>query len=63
MFKPNKRHLQPFLITNINDIQEKHRKLLENSWAATFYRELFCRLKEEPFAGLFVDHPSERIRR
>jgi hypothetical protein len=58
MFKPNKRHLQPFLITNINDLPEKHRKLLENSWANTFYHELFCRLKEEPFADLFADHPS-----
>jgi hypothetical protein len=58
MFKPNKRHLQTLLISNINDLPERHRKLLENSWAATFYRELFCRLKEEPFADLFVDHPS-----
>ena len=58
MFKPNKRHLQPLLISNINDLPERHRKILENSWASTFYHELFCRLKEEPFADLFVDYPS-----
>jgi len=58
MFKPNKRHLQTLLIININDLPEKHRKLLENSWAATFYREFFCRLKEEAFADLYADCPS-----
>jgi len=58
MFKPNKRHLQPLLISNINDLPERHRKILENSWAHTFYHELFCRLKEEPFAVLYADHPS-----
>lgn len=58
MFKTNKRHLQPLLISNINDLPEKHRKLLENSWAATFYREFFCRLKEEAFEGLYADCPS-----
>jgi len=58
MFKTNKRHLQPLLISNINDLPEKHRKLLENSWAATFYREFFCLLKEEAFEGLYADCPS-----
>jgi len=58
MFKPNKRHLQPLLISNVNDLSERHRKILENSWAATFHLEIFCRLKEEPFADLFVDFPS-----
>jgi len=58
MFKPNKRHLQPLLISNINDLPEKPRKLLENSWAATFYHEFFCRLKEETFADLYADCPS-----
>ena len=58
MFKPNKRHLQPLLISNINDLPERHRKILDKSWANTFYHELFCRLKEEPFSVLFADHPS-----
>jgi len=31
---------------------------LEQSWAGVFYRETFCRLKEEPFAVLYQDVPS-----
>jgi len=58
MCKPNKRHLQPLLISNVNDLPEKHQRRLEHSWAGVFYREFFCRLKEEPFAVLFADLPS-----
>ena len=58
MYKPNKRHLQPLLISNVNDLPEKHQHRLEQSWAGVFYREFFCRLKEEPFAVLFADLPS-----
>jgi hypothetical protein len=58
MYKPNKRHLQPLLISNIHDLPEKHQKRLEKSWAGVFYRELFCRLKEEPFIVLYADIPS-----
>jgi hypothetical protein len=58
MYKPNKRHLQPLLISNVHDLPEKHQKRLEKSWAGVFYRELFCRLKEEPFTVLYADIPS-----
>ena len=58
MFKPNKRHLQPLLISNVNDLPEKRRKRLENSWAPVFFRDLFSRLNEEPFAILYADCPS-----
>ena len=58
MYKPNKKHLQPLLISNVNDLPEKHRQRLEASWAGVFYREYFCRLKEEPFAVLYADIPS-----
>jgi len=58
MFKANKRHLQPLLISNINDLPENMRRRLENSWASVFYREFFFRLKEEAFAGLYADCPS-----
>ena len=58
MFKANKRNHQPLMISNINDLSEKHRKRLKNSWADTFYHEFFCRLKEEPFAVLYVDFAS-----
>jgi len=58
MYKANRRHLQPLLISNIQDLPEKHRERLEQSWAGVFYRETFCRLKEEPFAVLYEGLPS-----
>ena len=58
MFKKNNTHLQPLLISNINDLAPKHRLRLEQSWAGTFYQELFWRINEEAFAGLYADVPS-----
>ena len=58
MFRKNPRHLQPVLISNVNDLPEKHRKRLENSWAGVFYRETFSRLDERPFEVLYADCPS-----
>jgi hypothetical protein len=58
MYKANKRHLQPLLISNINDLPEKKRKRLGNSWAEDFYRHFFSRIDEEAFAVLYVDFPS-----
>lgn len=58
MFRKNKGHLQPLLISNVKDLPEKHRKRLEKSWADVFYREIFCRLNEQPFRVLYADIPS-----
>ena len=58
MYKPNKRHMQPLLISNVNDLPENKRKRLENSWAEDFYHYFFSRIDEEAFADLYVDHPS-----
>jgi len=58
MYKANKRHLQPLLISNVNDLPEKKRKRLKNSWAEDFYRDFFSRIDEDTFAVLYVDHPS-----
>ena len=58
MFRKNTRHLQPILISNDNNLPEKHRKRLENSWAEVFYRETFSRLDERPFQVLYADCPS-----
>ena len=33
MYKANKRHQQPLLISNVNDLPEKHQQRLEDSWA------------------------------
>jgi hypothetical protein len=58
MFKANKRHLQPPLISTVSDLPEKHRKRLEQSWAGSFYRETFCRVREDLFEGLYAAIPS-----
>ena len=58
MYRENKRHLQPYLISNVNDLPEKQRKLLESSWSGTFFREFYSRVDEQPFAKLYVDFPS-----
>ena len=58
MFKKNHRHLQLPLTSHVDDLPEKLRKRLENSWAGVFYREFFCRLNEAPFNVLYVDFPS-----
>ena len=58
MFRTNKRQQQPALFSNVNDLPEKRRQRLEQSWAGTFRREFFSRLKEEAFAVLYADVPS-----
>jgi hypothetical protein len=58
MCKPNKQHLQPPLISNVNDLPEEQRQRLEASWAGVFYREFFCRIREDRFAGMYADVPS-----
>ena len=58
MYRENKRYLQPYLISNVNDLPEKQRKLLESSWSGTFFREFYSRVDERPFAELYVDFPS-----
>ena len=46
------------LINSLMDLSEKQRKRLDESWAGVFYREFYCRLKDEPFAVLYSDLPS-----
>ena len=58
MFKKNHRHLQIPLTSHVDELPEKLRKRLENSWAGVFYRQFFCRLDERPFEVLYVDYPS-----
>lgn len=58
MFRESKRHLQPVLISNVNDLPEKQKKRLEQSWAGTFFREVFSHIPETLFAELYSDIPS-----
>jgi hypothetical protein len=58
MYKKNKTHQQPALISAIQDLPEKQRERLAGSWAGTFYREFFCRIDEDKFSVLYSDRPS-----
>lgn len=58
MYKKNRKHLQPALISSVMQLPEKYRQRLDRSWAGSFYRDLFCRLDEDAFAGLYADCPS-----
>jgi len=58
MFRQNKRHLQPALISDLDALPAKQKERLEGSWAGTFYREVFVRLDEKPFAVLYSDEAS-----
>ncbi len=58
MFRANRPHLQPALISNVNELPEKRRQRLTQSWAGTFRAEFFNRLEEEAFAVLYSERPS-----
>lgn len=58
MFRKNRNHTQPALISAISDLPARQREGLEQSWAGTFYREFFCRINEDSFAVLYSDQPS-----
>jgi len=46
------------LISDLDALPAKLKARLEGSWAGTFYREVFVRLNEEPFAVLYADEAS-----
>jgi hypothetical protein len=58
MYKPNKKHLQYPLLSQLDSLSEKRRKELEESWAGTFYQNFFCRLNEDIFDEIYSDKPS-----
>lgn len=58
MFKKNRRHLQPPLISEVSQLPEQQFLRLERSWAGVFYREVFSRLDESAFSCLYSDLPS-----
>jgi hypothetical protein len=55
MFKKNTRHLQIPLTSNVDELPEKLRIRLERSWAGVFYKEVYSKINEEPFAVLYAD--------
>jgi hypothetical protein len=58
MFRTNKKHHQLELFSTVRSLRDDQQKLLDDSWAGVFYRELFCRLDEHPFAVLYSDEAS-----
>jgi hypothetical protein len=60
MFRKNDQHLQWPLFSSIDSLPEKQQARLEESWAGTFYHELFCRINEEIFTVLYSDNEASR---
>ena len=58
MFRRNQKHQQLEMFSTVQSLRDDQRKLLDGSWAGVFYRELFCRLDERPFAVLYSDEAS-----
>ena len=58
MFIPNQGHLQKPLFSTIDTLPEKQRKRLSESWAGTFYDEVFCRIEERTFEVLYSEKVS-----
>jgi hypothetical protein len=58
MFRKNQKHQQLEMFSTVRSLRDDQQKLLDGSWAGVFYRELFCRLDERPFAVLYSDEAS-----
>ncbi len=58
MFVPNDRHYQMPMFSSIDSLPQKVLKRLKDSWAGTFYHEIFVRIDENLFADLYSDEHS-----
>lgn len=58
MFRENNRHWQQSFFSSTNLLPDKLRERLLESWAETFYREVFCRIDEKLFAPLYSEKDS-----
>lgn len=58
MFIANKKHQQKPLFSSVSMLPKKQFKRLQESWAETFYEEVFSRIEEENFAILYSDKYS-----
>ena len=58
MYKPNEEHRQIGMFETINELPDKQLARLEESWANTFYQEVFLRIDEDIFAKLYSEKPS-----
>ena len=58
MFRKNEQHLQKPLLSGLNELPDKLREQLEQSWAGTFYNEIFVRIDEADYEVLYANDPS-----
>jgi hypothetical protein len=58
MFRVHTDHLQASFLDTVAQFSETKRQRLEDSWAGTFYRDVFCRIDESVFAILYSGEPS-----
>jgi hypothetical protein len=58
MFRKNGQHLQQSFVNGVNELPPKLKRQLENSWAGAFYREVFVRIDERPYAVLYAEIAS-----
>ena len=58
MYRKNEQHRQIAFFTGLNELPEKLRTQLEESWAGAFYEQVFSRIDEDRFAVLYSEEPS-----
>ena len=58
MFQTNTKHQQRKMFTAVDQLPKTARKLLEGSWAKTFYDEYFSKIDEKVFSVLYSDKKS-----
>ncbi len=58
MFKTNTDHQQRKMFTVVDQLPKTAKKILEESWAQTFYDDFFCKLDESVFSVLYSDKKS-----
>lgn len=55
MFRTNDDHRQFKLFSHYREMKPGIAKMLENTWASVFYKEVFCKINEELFAPLYCN--------
>ncbi len=58
MFRKNGSHRQKSMFGSLNELPPKQQQRPAQSWAGTFYDEIFTRIDETPYAVLYDDRPS-----
>ena len=58
MFRPNDEHRQTSMFSSVEELPKQVRQQLRESWAETFYHEIFVRIPEEVFAVLYSEEDS-----